>query len=134
MAKGKTTVFFCQQCGFESSKWMGQCPGCKEWNTFVEELVDKKSISSSGRIDSAKRAEPIPLSAIDTTEEVRMSTGIKELDRVLGGGIVKGALMLVEEIRELENPPCCSRCAGTLRRLPLMCSISRGRNLCSRLR
>ena len=61
----------------------------------MEELVDKKSISSSGRIDSAKRAEPIPLSAIDTTEEVRMSTGIKELDRVLGGGIVKGALMLV---------------------------------------
>lgn len=74
---------------------MGQCPGCKEWNTFVEELVDKKSVSSSGRIDSAKRAEPIPLSAIDTTEEARMSTGMKELDRVLGGGIVKGALMLV---------------------------------------
>lgn len=95
MAKGKTSVYFCQNCGYESSKWMGQCPGCKEWNTFVEELVDKKSISSSGRIDSAKRAEPIPLSAIDTTEEVRMSTGMKELDRVLGGGIVKGALMLV---------------------------------------
>lgn len=95
MAKGKTSVYFCQNCGYESSKWMGQCPGCKEWNTFVEELVDKKSISSSGRIDSAKRAEPIPLSAIDTTEETRMSTGMKELDRVLGGGIVKGALMLV---------------------------------------
>ena len=95
MAKGKTSVYFCQNCGYESSKWMGQCPGCKEWNTFVEELVDKKSISSSGRIDSAKRAEPIPLSAIDTTEEARMSTGMKELDRVLGGGIVKGALMLV---------------------------------------
>ena len=43
MAKGKTSIFFCQSCGYESSKWMGQCPGCKEWNTFVEEVVDKKS-------------------------------------------------------------------------------------------
>ena len=48
MAKGKTSVFFCQECGYESAKWMGQCPACKEWNTFVEETVDKKSISSSG--------------------------------------------------------------------------------------
>ena len=47
MAKGKTSVFFCQECGYESAKWMGQCPACKEWNTFVEETVDKKSISSS---------------------------------------------------------------------------------------
>ena len=46
MAKGKTSVFFCQECGYESAKWMGQCPACKEWNTFVEETVDKKSISS----------------------------------------------------------------------------------------
>ena len=49
MAKGKTSVFFCQECGYESVKWMGQCPACKEWNTFVEETVDKKSISSSGK-------------------------------------------------------------------------------------
>ena len=49
MAKGKTSVFFCQECGYESAKWMGQCPACKEWNTFVEETVDKKSISSSGK-------------------------------------------------------------------------------------
>ena len=50
MAKGKTSVFFCQECGYESAKWMGQCPACKEWNTFVEETVDKKSISSSGKV------------------------------------------------------------------------------------
>lgn len=45
MPKGKTTVFFCQECGYESSKWMGQCPACKEWNTFVEEMIDKKKCS-----------------------------------------------------------------------------------------
>lgn len=49
MPKGKTTVFFCQECGYESSKWMGQCPACKEWNTFVEEMIDKKSAAKGGR-------------------------------------------------------------------------------------
>lgn len=55
MAKGKTSVFFCQECGYESAKWMGQCPACKEWNTFVEETVDKKSISSSGKVKKNQR-------------------------------------------------------------------------------
>lgn len=95
MAKGKTITYFCQACGFESAKWMGQCPACKEWNTFVEEVVDKKSVSSSGKRTDVKRAEPTPLSAISASDEVRTSTGMKELDRVLGGGIVKGSLILV---------------------------------------
>ena len=56
MAKGKTTVYFCQECGYESAKWMGQCPACKEWNTFVEETVDKKSISSSGKVKKESKA------------------------------------------------------------------------------
>ena len=55
MPKGKTTVFFCQECGYESSKWMGQCPACKEWNTFVEEMIDKKSAAKGGRV-AAKAA------------------------------------------------------------------------------
>ena len=55
MAKGKTSVFFCQECGYESAKWMGQCPACKEWNTFVEETVDKKSISSSGKVKKEQK-------------------------------------------------------------------------------
>lgn len=96
MAKGKTTIYFCQQCGFESSKWMGQCPGCKEWNSFVEEVVDKKTISASGKTKSSKeQAIPVSLSEISTTEENRSTTDLKELDRVLGGGIVKGSLVLV---------------------------------------
>lgn len=95
MAKGKVSVFFCQNCGYESAKWMGQCPACKEWNTFAEEVVDKKSVNASGRQNHAKRLEPMPISAICAEEELRLSTGMKELDRVLGGGIVKGSLTLV---------------------------------------
>jgi DNA repair protein RadA/Sms len=96
MAKAKTTVFFCQNCGYESAKWMGQCPGCKEWNTFVEELVDKKAMSSSGKVrPAAESSSPVPLSAITARDEERITTDMKELDRVLGGGIVKGSLVLV---------------------------------------
>lgn len=94
MAKGKTTVFFCQSCGYESSKWMGQCPGCREWNTFVEETVDKKAekILSS---DHGKTHKPVSLNSIVMEQEERIQTGVQEFDRVLGGGIVPGSLVLV---------------------------------------
>ena len=95
MAKGKTSVYFCQNCGFESSKWMGQCPGCKEWNSFVEEVIDRKNNVSASVKKAAEDAKPMPLSAISSIDEERTSTNIKELDRVLGGGIVKGSLVLV---------------------------------------
>ncbi len=96
MAKGKTSIFFCQSCGYESSKWMGQCPGCREWNTFVEEVVDKKSAGTLAKQKgSAIEAKVLPLSEIELTSEKRVSTGMKELDRVLGGGIVKGSMVLV---------------------------------------
>lgn len=85
MAKGKTSVFFCQECGYESAKWMGQCPACKEWNTFVEETVDKKSISSSGKVKKESKAvQVLPLSAVKSEKEERIVTGIAEFDRVLG--------------------------------------------------
>ena len=93
MAKGKTTVYFCQSCGYESSKWMGQCPGCREWNTFVEEIVDKKSsVRAAGNRESAKI---MTLKQIEMSEEQRIQTQIQEFDRVLGGGIVSGSLVLV---------------------------------------
>ena len=92
MAKGKATVFFCQDCGYESSKWMGQCPGCG-WNTFVEEVIDK-SAPAKVRKEAAK-AEVVKIADIKTGREERLTTGLKELDRVLGGGIVKGSLVLV---------------------------------------
>jgi len=91
MAKSKT-VFFCKECGFESSKWMGQCPGCKLWDTFVDEPVVKKLSTNSVR---AKSAEPELLSRVTIAEDERILTGIQEFDRVLGGGIVIGSLVLV---------------------------------------
>jgi len=98
MAKGKmTTVFFCQGCGYESSKWMGQCPGCREWNTFVEETVNKAELKSSGGQlkHMQTKAEACLLSEITIQEENKILTNIGELDRVLGGGIVQGSLTLV---------------------------------------
>ena len=98
MAKGKkTTLFFCQNCGHESAKWMGQCPGCKEWNTFVEETVVTTGTGMGGSIrsDGRKKAEVQKLSDISMKEEEKLLTHMGELDRVLGGGIVPGSLTLV---------------------------------------
>ena len=96
MLKNKKTVYFCQECGYESAKWMGQCPGCKLWNTFVEETVSTKKPSSSGAMKSSeKRQEPVILKDISLSEDERQTTQIGELDRVLGGGIVPGSLVLV---------------------------------------
>ncbi|MBP5413723.1 MAG: DNA repair protein RadA [Lachnospiraceae bacterium] len=94
MAKKDSTVYFCNECGYESSKWMGQCPACKAWNTFVEEKVDKKMPSSSAKRNEAN-SKPVSFSQISTDEEQREIIGIEELDRVLGGGIVSGSLTLV---------------------------------------
>ena len=96
MLKNKKTVYFCQECGYESAKWMGQCPGCKSWITFVEETVSTKKPSSSGAMKSSeKRQEPVILKDISLSEDERQTTQIGELDRVLGGGIVPGSLVLV---------------------------------------
>ncbi|MBO5155160.1 MAG: DNA repair protein RadA [Eubacterium sp.] len=95
MAKGKTAVYFCQSCGYESSKWMGQCPGCREWNTFVEELVDKKTAAKTSGKQVQSKAKPQTISAIELRKEHRMTSGMPELDRVLGGGVVPGSMVLV---------------------------------------
>lgn len=87
MAKTKSTIFFCQNCGNESSKWMGQCPICKEWNTFTEEMVVSKSSGaavSKGMKSVRIETKPKTLSEISALTEMRTSTGMKELDRVLG--------------------------------------------------
>lgn len=92
MAKGKKSVFFCQNCGHEENKWLGQCPMCKEWNTFVEERV---SVTKNSSVKPGKETEVVALKNIETDSEERIQTRIKELDRVLGGGIVPGSLVLV---------------------------------------
>ena len=103
MARAKTTAFFCRECGYESSKWMGQCPACKAWNSMVEEPVSKTSgaVSPSGRQTagglgaSGRAARASLLSEIRLEKEDRIPTGFNELDRVLGDGIVSGSLVLV---------------------------------------
>ena len=92
MAKSKT-VFFCQSCGYESSKWMGQCPACKEWNTFVEEPAEARKASANKVTGEVNK--PVLLKEVSVDEAQRTPSGSKELDRVLGGGIVKGSLVLI---------------------------------------
>ena len=100
MAKAKNTAFFCKECGYESAKWFGQCPACKEWNTLVEEPVSKpksaKRIAGTSQRAAASSAPvPVEINSVSFEENDRTSTGIAELDRVLGGGIVAGSLVLV---------------------------------------
>ena len=91
MAKEKQ-VFFCKECGYESAKWLGQCPGCQSWNTFVEEKIKVGAHKTSVKKDAVA---PTSILKATTADESRIKTDIKELDRVLGGGIVKGSLVLV---------------------------------------
>lgn len=98
MGKNSSMVFFCTECGYESAKWMGQCPGCKSWNTFSEEPKERAGKNKKySQIEGVgvKRNEPIPLQAVNLEESSRISTEMPELDRVLGGGIVPGSLTLV---------------------------------------
>ena len=94
MAKTKSnTIFFCQSCGFESSKWMGQCPGCKEWNSFVEERISSQATQNVKK--AVQQVAVAKITEISTGDDKRIRTGMAELDRVLGGGIVPGSLILV---------------------------------------
>lgn len=102
MAKAKATSFYCKSCGTESAKWQGQCPGCGEWNSFVEaptRMVNKKSTAGGGRgigagvLNSGEK--PVRLEEIDLQKQPRMDVGSVEFNRVLGGGIVPGSLILV---------------------------------------
>ena len=90
------TVFFCSECGYETPKWLGKCPGCDAWGTLVEQRVTKPSKSSASSFVSASPASrPKKLKDVAVTAEERFTTGIDEFDRVLGGGIVKGSLILI---------------------------------------
>ncbi|WP_445453609.1 DNA repair protein RadA [Flavobacterium sp. 25HG05S-40] len=96
MSKVKTT-FFCQNCGAQYAKWQGQCNSCKEWNTIAEEIIQKEEKASwkPSSTDSKRVSKPLKIKEIDSTQEVRMDTTDGELNRVLGGGIVPGSLILL---------------------------------------
>src|SRR3970282_601483 len=89
-----TTKYVCQSCGYNSPRWVGKCPNCGEWNTFVEEA--SVPMKASRKPAGARSAiEPVPLAEIDHDETPRLQTGMEEFDRVLGGGIVPGSLILL---------------------------------------
>ena len=95
MASAKTkSVYFCSDCGYESPKWLGKCPGCGEWNTFVEEKVSAKP-GKSARKGLVRSSTPVRLSEIEVKEEMRVKMPSSELNRVLGGGLVAGSLTLI---------------------------------------
>lgn len=95
MARSKNEVMYiCYECGYESTKWMGQCPACKQWNTLTEQKIDTRVIKSTG-VNKQNDNKPVTFDEISLKEEDRMLIHISELDRVLGGGIVPGSLILV---------------------------------------
>ena len=95
MAKNKT-VFVCNECGYESAKWLGKCPACGSWNTFFEQkIIENKNSSLKLNTNNGKANTPQKLNSYETKETIRTSTGFEELDRVLGGGLVKGSLILL---------------------------------------
>ena len=93
MAKSKT-IFVCSECGYESSKWLGKCPSCNSWNTFYEEKIQETTLSGK-KVDLKAKEKPRNLNSIEGKEAIYTKTGYGELDRVLGGGLVKGSLVLI---------------------------------------
>ena len=95
MAKAKS-VFVCNECGYESPKWLGKCPACGSWNTFFEQkIIENKNSSLKLNTNNGKANTPQKLNSYEAKETIRTSTGFEELDRVLGGGLVKGSLILL---------------------------------------
>jgi DNA repair protein RadA/Sms len=96
MATKVKTAFFCNICGYESAKWLGRCSACGEWNTMVEEVVSKQDAKSSSNLwQPSSRNQPVLINEINHSPPPRLASGSKELDRVLGGGVVQGALILL---------------------------------------
>lgn len=95
MAKREKTVYCCRECGYETANWAGKCPSCGAWNSLAELKLDRAATPAKGGIDRMERPRPKRITELDMSEEIRLSTGISELDRVLGGGAVTGSLVLV---------------------------------------
>lgn len=91
--KTEKTVYTCQQCGHTSPKWLGRCPACGQWDTLVEDVV--RTAAARPGMPAAEAAVPVPIDTVSVSEDFRLATGIGELDRVLGGGVVPGAMVLI---------------------------------------
>ena len=117
------TKFYCTECGNETSKWFGQCPSCKQWNTLVEAPADTPNKSKSGAVKVAGAAvlnRPKPITELDMQDEIRFSTGIGELDRVLGGGAVIGSIVLVGGAPGIGKSTLLLQICGLLRDMTIL--------------
>src|SRR5437667_361087 len=95
MSKGQNTIFICQSCGYQSRKWLGKCPECGEWNSLVEERVVTAKKGGNRHGFRLQEAKAVAYTEIESQHDVRVSSGVTEFDRVLGGGIVPGTLVLL---------------------------------------
>src|SRR5690606_34149085 len=95
MAKQPSTIFVCQSCGGQARKWLGQCPDCNEWNTLVEERFRPAATNGSFSGPRVRGNPPVSFTEIESQDDARSPSGMDELDRVLGGGIVAGSLVLI---------------------------------------
>ena len=110
-----TTIFVCQECGYQTPKWMGKCSECLAWNSFVEEASRQPSNSRNSKRSSGP-SETIPITAVQSIVENRLTTGIEEFDRVLGGGMVEGSLILIGGEPGIGKSTITLQCMGHLAR------------------
>ncbi len=124
MAKLRTT-FICSNCGYSSPKWSGQCPGCREWNTMNEEIEEKTKISAASSVKSRSISSSVSsVTEISTGDELRYNTGIGELDRVLGGGLVKGSVVLLSGDPGIGKSTLLMQACGTFSRDKIVLYVS----------
>lgn len=122
MAKSKT-VFFCQSCGYQAAKWLGNCPSCNEWNTFVEEIVEKSTAKIDWKQSDNKvqrLSKPVAIDQIEKSVDYRIPTNDEELNRVLGGGIVPGSLILIGGEPGIGKSTLLLQLALTLKKLKIL--------------
>lgn len=122
MAKSKT-VFFCQSCGYQAAKWLGNCPSCNEWNTFVEEIVEKSTAKiewKQGDNKVQRLSKPVAIDQIEKSVDYRIPTHDEELNRVLGGGIVPGSLVLIGGEPGIGKSTLLLQLALTLKKLKIL--------------
>lgn len=128
MANKQKTIYCCTECGNETSNWAGKCPACGAWNTLTEVKLDSGARRGKASGYSFSKQQPKKLKELDTSEEIRFSTGISELDRVLGGGAVTGSLVLVGGAPGIGKSTLLLQMCGSIKAGLAPCLITQAQN------